>query len=36
MGGVGVLAAAAGYAISAITVRILGRTDSTQSMVFWC
>ena len=33
--GVGVLVASAGYAISAITVRILGRTDSTQSMVFW-
>jgi drug/metabolite transporter (DMT)-like permease len=23
------------YALSAITVRVLGRTDSTQSMVFW-
>ena len=30
-----VLATAAMYAGSAITVRILGRTDSTQSMVFW-
>jgi drug/metabolite transporter (DMT)-like permease len=30
-----VLAAAAGYALSAITVRLLGRTDSTASMVFW-
>jgi drug/metabolite transporter (DMT)-like permease len=26
---------AAAYALSAITVRVLGRTDSTQSMVFW-
>ena len=25
----------AAYSLSAITVRILGRTDSTQSMVFW-
>lgn len=30
-----VLLAASGYAISAITVQILARTDSTQSMVFW-
>ena len=30
-----VLLAALGYAVSAITVRILGRTDSTSSMVFW-
>lgn len=30
-----VLGAAVGYAVGAITVRILGRTDSTQSMVFW-
>ncbi|MDP3857826.1 MAG: DMT family transporter [Stagnimonas sp.] len=30
-----VLFAAAGYAFSAITVRILARTDSTQAMVFW-
>lgn len=30
-----VLAAATGYAVSAITVRVLSRTDSTQSMVFW-
>ena len=30
-----VLMAALGYAISAITVRVLGRTDSTQAMVFW-
>jgi len=30
-----VLAAALGYAISAITVRVLGRTESTSTMVFW-
>jgi len=30
-----VLLAAVGYALSAITVRVLGRTDSTASMVFW-
>lgn len=33
--GLAVLASATGYAISAITVRVLGRTDSTVSMVFW-
>lgn len=33
--GLAVLLTAAGYALSAITVRVLGRTDSTQSMVFW-
>lgn len=33
--GVAVLVCATGYALSAITVRVLGRTDSTQSMVFW-
>lgn len=33
--GLGVLLAAFGYAASAITVRILARTDSTQSMVVW-
>lgn len=33
--GLAVLATAAGYALSAITVRVLGRTDSTQSMTFW-
>lgn len=32
---VGVLLAATAYAVSAITVRVLARTDSTQSMVFW-
>ena len=33
--GLAILGTALGYALSAITVRILGRTDSTQSMVFW-
>ncbi len=33
--GLAVLATAVGYALSAITVRVLGRTDSTQSMIFW-
>lgn len=33
--GLAVLAAAVGYALSAITVRVLGRTDSTESMIFW-
>ena len=33
--GLAVLLAAFGYAASAITVRILARTDSTQSMVVW-
>jgi drug/metabolite transporter (DMT)-like permease len=35
LAGLAILAAAFSYAASAITVRILGRTDSTQSMVFW-
>jgi drug/metabolite transporter (DMT)-like permease len=35
LAGLAVLAAAACYALSAVTVRILGRTDSTPSMVFW-
>ena len=35
LAGVAVLLAAAGYAISAITVRVLSRTDTTISMVFW-
>ena len=35
LGGVAVLASASAYALSAIVVRVLGRTDSTQSMVFW-
>lgn len=30
-----VLAAAAAYALSAITVRVLARTDSVQAMMFW-
>jgi len=30
-----VLLAALGYAVSAITVRVLGRTDSTASMMVW-
>ncbi|MBC7989256.1 MAG: DMT family transporter [Luteimonas sp.] len=33
--GLAVLLAALGYAISAITVRVLARTDSTQAMVVW-
>ena len=33
--GLAVLLAAAGYALSAILVRVLHRTDSSQSMVFW-
>ena len=35
LAGVAVLLAAFGYAVSAITVRILARTDSTQAMVVW-
>jgi drug/metabolite transporter (DMT)-like permease len=35
LAGIGVLCAAVGYAVSAITVRVLSRTDSTQAMVFW-
>lgn len=33
--GLAIFLAAVGYAISAITVRVLGRTDTTESMVFW-
>ena len=33
--GLAILLTAFGYALSAITVRILSRTDSTQSMMFW-
>jgi drug/metabolite transporter (DMT)-like permease len=33
--GLAVLGAAVGYAVSAITVRVLSRTDTTQAMVFW-
>jgi drug/metabolite transporter (DMT)-like permease len=35
LAGLAVLVTAVGYALSAITVRVLGRTDSTQSMIFW-
>lgn len=35
LAGVAVLVAALGYAISAITVRVLARTDSTQAMMVW-
>jgi drug/metabolite transporter (DMT)-like permease len=35
LAGLAILICAIGYALSAVTVRILARTDSTQSMVFW-
>lgn len=35
LAGVAVLVSATGYAISAIAVRVIGRSDSTQAMVFW-
>lgn len=35
LAGLAILAAAAGYAVSAITVRVLARTDGTAAMVFW-
>jgi drug/metabolite transporter (DMT)-like permease len=35
LAGLAVLLAAFGYSISAITVRVLARTDSTQAMVVW-
>lgn len=35
LSGLAIFACAIGYALSAIIVRILGRTDSTPSMVFW-
>jgi len=35
LGGLAVLIAAIGYSLSAIAVRVIGRTDSTQSMVVW-
>jgi drug/metabolite transporter (DMT)-like permease len=35
LAGVAVLVSATGYAVSAIAVRVLGRSDSNQSMVFW-
>lgn len=34
-GGLAILAAAACYAVGAITVRMLARTDSSQAMVLW-
>lgn len=35
LSGLAVLGSALAYAISAISVRLLGRTDTTQAMVFW-
>lgn len=35
LAGLAVLAAATGYALTAIMVRILHRTDSSQALVFW-
>ena len=35
LAGLAAVAAAVCYSLSAITVRVLGRTDSTLSMVFW-
>jgi drug/metabolite transporter (DMT)-like permease len=35
LAGLAVLGAAIGYSVSAITVRVLARSDSTQAMVFW-
>ena len=35
MAGIAVLLAALGYAVSAITVRIIARTDSTQALMVW-
>ncbi len=35
LSGLAVLGAALAYAISAVSVRLLGKTDSTQAMVFW-
>ena len=35
VGGLAVLIATIGYALSAITARVLGRTDTSVSMVFW-
>jgi len=35
LAGLAVLVAAFGYAVSAITVRVLARTDSNQAMVVW-
>jgi drug/metabolite transporter (DMT)-like permease len=35
LGGVAILVSAAAYSLSSIAVRVLGRSDSTQSMVVW-
>ena len=35
LAGLAVLVSAGGYAVSAIAVRVIGRSDSTQAMVFW-
>ena len=35
LGGLAVLGSAVCYSVSAITVRIVGRTDSSESQVFW-
>jgi len=35
LGGLACLAAALGYAVTAITVRVMARTDSAESLVFW-
>ena len=35
LSGLAIFACAIGYALSAILVRVLGRTDTTPSMVFW-
>lgn len=35
LAGLAVLGAAVGYALTSLAVRVLGRTDSTESMVFW-
>ena len=35
LAGVAVLVAAVGYSVSAITVRVIARSDSTQAITFW-
>lgn len=35
LSGLAMLASALAYAISAVSVRLLGKTDTTQAMVFW-
>lgn len=35
LGGLAMLGSAAAYSIAAIAIRIAGRTDSTESMLFW-